>query len=147
MPEKGDLAILQDPAAQELLRSTIPARLAFTTSRGEPRVMPIWFHWNGREIVVATRQQAPKVNALSRNPMVALIIDTETWPNVVLTIRGTAKIEMTPGPAPEYVEAARRYTGSVEAGDAWVARSAADGQARIVITPEWADLLDFRKFV
>ena len=146
MPEKGDLVILDDPVAQELLHSTIPARIAFTTSNGAPRVMPIWFHWNGREIVVATRQQAPKVKALSRNPKVALIIDTEAWPNVVLTIRGTARVEMTQGPAPEYVEAARRYTGSKEAGDAWVARSAADGQARIVITPEWADILDFRKF-
>ena len=44
---QGDLALLDDPVAQTLLQSTIPARLAYSWTDGTPRVVPIWFHWTG----------------------------------------------------------------------------------------------------
>lgn len=47
---QGDIALLNDPVAQELLHSTVPARLAYTWLDGTPRVVPIWFHWNGEEV-------------------------------------------------------------------------------------------------
>jgi hypothetical protein len=34
--QQGDLALLDDPVAQELLASTIPARLAYTWTDGRP---------------------------------------------------------------------------------------------------------------
>ena len=58
---QGGLDLLQHPAAQELLRSKIPARLAYVWTDGTPRVIPIWFHWNGKEIVMATPPRAPKL--------------------------------------------------------------------------------------
>ena len=48
----------------ELLRSTIPARLAYTWPDGTPRVVPIWFHWTGEEVIVASPADAPKVPAI-----------------------------------------------------------------------------------
>ena len=42
--KQGDIALLNDPIAKELLHSTIPARLAYIGSDGGPRVVPIWFH-------------------------------------------------------------------------------------------------------
>jgi nitroimidazol reductase NimA-like FMN-containing flavoprotein (pyridoxamine 5'-phosphate oxidase superfamily) len=81
MPLKqGDLALLNDPVAQELLHSTIPARLAYVWRDGTPRVVPIWFHWNGVEIVLGTPLQALKVQALVHHPKVALSIDSDTRP-------------------------------------------------------------------
>jgi hypothetical protein len=47
--KQGDLALLQQPASRELLQSKIPARLAYIATDGTPRVIPIWFHWNGTE--------------------------------------------------------------------------------------------------
>ena len=42
MPAKHDsLALLHTPVAQALLRSTIPARLAYRGRDGSPRVLPI----------------------------------------------------------------------------------------------------------
>jgi hypothetical protein len=35
---QGDLALLNDPIAQALLQSTIPARLAYSWTDGTPRV-------------------------------------------------------------------------------------------------------------
>jgi nitroimidazol reductase NimA-like FMN-containing flavoprotein (pyridoxamine 5'-phosphate oxidase superfamily) len=91
---QGALKLLAEPAAQELLHSTIPARLAYLGHDGAPRVIPIWFHWNGREIILGSPPNAPKVRALSRHPRVALTIDTNTFPHRVLQIRGTARIKI-----------------------------------------------------
>ncbi len=82
--EQGDLGLLQHPAAQELLASKIPARLAYIATDGTPRVIPIWFHWNGNEFVMGTPPKAPKLKALARNPRVSLTIDDNTFPHKVL---------------------------------------------------------------
>ena len=36
--------VLSDPLAQELMRSSIPARLAYVGPDGFPRAIPIGFH-------------------------------------------------------------------------------------------------------
>src|SRR5262245_65259512 len=98
MPTKqGDVALLNDPIAKELLQSTIPARFAYNGLDGAPRVVPIWFHWTGKEIVLCTPRTAPKVKALLKNSIVALTIDTDTWPHRVLQIRGMEKIDSVEG--------------------------------------------------
>lgn len=45
--QQGSLDLLHDPVAQDLLASTVPARLAYTWHDGKPRIVPIGFHWNG----------------------------------------------------------------------------------------------------
>ena len=143
--EQGDLGLLQHPASQELLKSKIPARLAYVWCDGTPRVIPIWFHWNGREIVMATPPKAPKLKALARNPKVSLTIDDNTFPHKVLLIRGSARLEPLDGIVPEYATAAERYFGA-EQGQAWVKnlRTMISSMVRITITPEWVGLLDFQ---
>jgi Pyridoxamine 5'-phosphate oxidase len=144
--KQGGLALLNDPAAQELLRSTSPARLAYVWRDGTPRVVPIWFHWNGKEIVLGTPPNAPKVQALSTHGKVALTIDGNTWPYKVLQVRGAAHVEKVAGVVPEYALAAERYFG-VEQGRAWVKQvgSMFSQMARIVVKPEWVAVLDFEK--
>jgi len=142
---QGGLELLQHPASQELLHSKIPARLAYIATDGTPRVIPIWFHWNGRELIMATPPKAPKLKALAKNPKVSLTIDDNTFPHKVLLIRGTARLEPVGGIVPEYAAAADRYFGP-EQGKAWVQnlRSMISSMVRITITPEWAGLLDFQ---
>jgi len=147
MPTKqGSIALLNDPVAQELLRSTSPARLAYVARDGSPRVVPIWFHWNGKEIVLGTPAKAPKVLALSPGSKVALSIDGNTWPYKVLQIRGAVQVETVAGVVPEYALAADRYFGA-EQGRAWVKQ--AEGMfpqmVRIAVKPEWVAVLDFEK--
>jgi hypothetical protein len=143
--KQGDLALLQHPTCTELLQSKIPARLAYVWTDGTPRVIPIWFHWNGREIVMATPPKAPKLKALAKNPKVAVTIDDNTFPNKVLLIRGTARLETMDGIVPEYATAAERYFGA-EQGQAWVKQLCGmiPNMVRITITPEWVGLLDFQ---
>jgi general stress protein 26 len=143
--EQGDVALLQHPVAQELLQSKIPARLAYVARDGTPRVVPIWFHWNGKEIVLGTPPKAPKVESLKQRPKVALTIDDNSFPHKVLLIRGTAKMNSMKGIFPEYAAAAERYFGA-EQGRAWVAHMSGmiTEMVRIVIMPEWVGLLDFQ---
>src|SRR5215217_7333367 len=56
---KGGTELLQDPVAQELLASRIPARLAYNWTDGTPRVVSIWFHWDGTDIVMGTLPERP----------------------------------------------------------------------------------------
>jgi PPOX class probable F420-dependent enzyme len=143
--KQGDLSLLQHPAAQELLQSKIPARIAYIGTDGGPRVVPIWFHWNGREIVMATPPKAPKLKALAKNPKVSLTIDDNTFPHKVLLIRGTARLEPVQGIVPEYVACAERYFDAATA-QGWLTqlRSLVSSMVRITITPEWVGLLDFQ---
>jgi hypothetical protein len=62
--QQGNLALLEDDVAQRLLRSPLPARLAYQWTDGTPRVIPIGFHWNGAELVFGTPPDAPKMKAL-----------------------------------------------------------------------------------
>ena len=146
MPVKqGSLDLLQHSASAELLQSKIPARLAYVWLDGTPRVVPIWFHWNGREFVLGTPPKAPKLKALAKNPKVALTIDDNSFPHKVLLVRGSARLEPLKGIVPEYAMAAERYFGAQQ-GKAWVAQLAAmvPDMVRITIKPEWAGLLDFQ---
>lgn len=150
---QGDLRLLTTELAQELLASSIPARLAFVAADGTPRVVATWFEWTGTEIVMATylagpnagiRHPAARVAALRANPAVALTIDTDDFPARGLTIRGRAEIDEVEGLAPEYVASAQRYLGDDGAADLIAAMDRPGTvQARIVVRPTWVGLLDF----
>jgi nitroimidazol reductase NimA-like FMN-containing flavoprotein (pyridoxamine 5'-phosphate oxidase superfamily) len=142
--QQGDLGLLDHPVAQLLLQSTIPARLAYVWHDGTPRVVPLWFHWTGEELVMGTPVTAPKVHVLPDQAKVAVTIDTNDFPWKVLSIRGTARVETVDGVVPEYAMAAERYFGP-EGGREWVGRMRASPtkMARIAVRPEWVGLIDF----
>jgi PPOX class probable F420-dependent enzyme len=147
--KKGNVALLNDPVAQELLRSQIPARLAYVATDGTPRAVPIWFTWNGRELVMASPSTGAKLSALAKNPNVALTIDSNEFPYKVLLIRGKAEVSMEDA-VPEYDQSARRYLGE-EAGSGFaqmyagmVSRMPVKKMARIVVRPTWVAINDFQ---
>ena len=144
MRQDDVLQVLNDPLAQELLDSNIPARLAYTGRDGAPRAIPIAFDWTGTEFVVCTPPHAAKVRALQANPRVALTIDTTTFPPHVLLVRGTARVEVVDGVPPEYLAGSRKIVGEARfsAFEEQV-RALYQQMARIAIVPEWAKLLDF----
>ena len=142
--QQGSPALLDDPVAQQLLQSTIPARLAYTWTDGTPRVVPIGFHWNGTEVVLGTPLDAPKLKALRDGAKVALTIDNDTMPHKVLLVRGTARIDIVEGIAPEYAAMTKRVLGE-EQGRAWLddLRPICPRMARVFVRPEWVGILDF----
>ncbi len=142
--KQGSLDLLNDPVAQNLLHSSLPARLAYVWTDGTPRVVPIWFHWNGQEIVVCGPAAAPKMHVLHDGTKVALVIDTDTMPYKTLSIRGSVHVEQVDGVPLEYVDAGQRALGEQE-GKAFAENigTMITPMARIVIQPEWVGILDF----
>jgi hypothetical protein len=139
----GGIELLQDPLAQELLVSRQSACLAYTWMDGSPRVVPLWFHWDGRVITFGTPVRAPKLRALATNSQVAATIeDATSWPYKALLIRGDASVEMLEQVSPEYEASARRYLGDAE-GEKWVSGLRSAPMARITLEPRNVHLLDF----
>lgn len=137
--------ILSRPISQELLARDL-TRLAYVAKDGTPRNVPIAFAWNGSEIVMCTAKNAPKLQALSENPMVALTIDTEVHPPKILLIRGRAELDYVDGIPDEYLQETSSYEMTPEQRVEWEAEVRSlyyDGMVRIVVTPTWAKLIDF----
>ena len=137
--------VLAKPISQELLESSIPARLAYVGVDGGPRVIPIAFLWTGRQIVVYALPTSAKVRALRKNSRVALTIDTQDqWPPRAMLIRGAARVELVDGVPDGYIEASRKVIPA-EDFDGWEqgVRALYDQMASITIEPDWAKLLDF----
>ena len=140
---QSDLALLDDPVAQELLVSRQMARLAYTWTDGTPRVVPIGFHWTGEAVVMGTPVRAPKLKALAADPRVAVTIDSEqSFPFKALLLRGTAETDRLEDVSPEYEASIHRYMGP-EAGEAWLAGLRGQPMVRITVRPTWACVLDF----
>ncbi|MGI5323656.1 pyridoxamine 5'-phosphate oxidase family protein [Actinomadura nitritigenes] len=151
---QGDVRLLETETAQRLLRSTIPARLAYTAPDGTPRVVSTWFAWTGDEVVMSAYLHCPplgmlrpahRMRALRERPDVALTIDTEPQPPDVLLLRGRVSITEVQGIVPEQAEAARRYLGE-KGGAAYVAQAShpETRMARIALRPTWVGVLDFQ---
>jgi Pyridoxamine 5'-phosphate oxidase len=142
--KQGDVALLREPIAQQLLQSKSPLHLAYTWRDGTPRVVPIGFHWNGQEIVLATAADAPKTKVLKDGSKVAVSIDHDSSPPKILLIRGTVRTDTVEGIAPEYAAMIRR-TMSEEDGQALLAEATPlyPRMTRIFIHPDWVGILDF----
>ncbi len=137
--------ILNRPISRELLARDL-TRLAYVAKDGTSRAVPIAFAWNGSEIVMCTSKNAPKLRALSENPMVALTIDTEVHPPKILLIRGRTELDYVDGIPDEYLQANTTYEMTPEQRVEWEAEVRSlysDGMVRIVVTPTWAKLIDF----
>ena len=136
--------VLNHPTSQELLARDL-TRLAYVAKDGTPRSIPIAFRWNGSTIVMCTTKNAAKLHALRHNPAVALTIDTEAHPPLILLIRGQAELDFVDGIPDEYLQINGSYAMTPEQYTEWEAevRSLYDGMVRIVVTPTWAKLIDF----
>jgi hypothetical protein len=113
--------------------------------RTATRVVPIWFHWTGQELVMASLAGAAKVAAVRTHPDVAVTIDAEGFPPDVLLLRGQAVVTDVEGIVPEYGQAARRYLGD-NGAPAFLAQleRPETRMHRIGLRPAWVGVLDFK---
>lgn len=143
--EEARHTLQTDKLAQGVLGSPIVARLAYTWHDGSPRVVPMWFHWTGEDILMGAPPNSPKMKVLVARPQVAVSIDTVEWPYMWLTLRGTASVQVSAQPFAEYLTMARRYLGDASGEQFLTAlRQTFQGWARIAIRPTEIRILDFQ---
>jgi hypothetical protein len=141
MAKQGDLALLKEPLAQQLLNAPIAARLAYNWRDGTPRVVPIWSYWDGTELILCGPPDAPRMKVLQDGVKVAIAID-ETWPIRSLTIRGTMRCTSYEGGIPEYRALVQKYVGILTPAWLEMYQSMFPWTVRMAITPEWVGLID-----
>ncbi len=146
--KQGDLSLLNDPIAKQLLNSSIPGHLAYVWKDGTPRVVPIAFTWTGKELVTGTPSNAPKALALKDGNKVAVTFDSYTPPFKVLYIRGTIHFSPYDGLVPEWVQAGERLMGKEGAQGfgnmvAGMIKAGAFIMLRMAVKPTWVGILDF----
>jgi nitroimidazol reductase NimA-like FMN-containing flavoprotein (pyridoxamine 5'-phosphate oxidase superfamily) len=68
------------------------ARMA-TTNKGKPHVVPVWYYYDGTDIVITVTKDTKKVKHLKENPNVSIVIDViEGEPGNISFLNGKAVI-------------------------------------------------------
>ena len=144
--DRGTGRWFDDPAAQLLLESRIPARVAWTGPDGAPRIAPMWFAWDGARFVLAAFAGAAKLRALTRGTAVALCIDSQDFPYRSLNVRGLLDdVSEQPGLVPEYRDATVRYLGP-DTAERWFGHLGAGcRQVRLSVAPQAVTVADMAR--
>jgi len=77
----------------DLLQSTTIITAATIGPKGEPQNNPVWFGWDGNNVLFSVKKSRQKYRNLVREPRIALSIFDPTNPVRYLEIRGVARIE------------------------------------------------------
>src|SRR5215212_9367861 len=97
--------------ALKTLDDAFAARLTTVTPEGQPQSMPVWFVWDGSEIVVYGDHRAKRNRNLEANPRVSLEIANDASGEAFVTVQGTARID------PDYAPVAENQRYLAKYGD------------------------------
>lgn len=81
---------------KDILDTTAVAHVATVTPKGQPRTSPMWFEWDGRQILLSHTKGRAKYRDVQENPRIALSIVDPEDPYRYLEIRGRVEIEDDP---------------------------------------------------
>jgi PPOX class probable F420-dependent enzyme len=94
----------------DLLASTALANVATIGPDGAPQVNPVWFDWDGTNLLFGQITTRQKVRNLRRDPRLAVAIVDPANPTRYLEIRGVARL--VPDPELEFTHRlAKKYLG------------------------------------
>jgi len=78
---------------RDLLESTAVANIATTGRDGAPQVNPVWFDWDGTNLLFSQVTTRQKYRNLRRDPRIAVAIVDPANPTRYLELRGVARFE------------------------------------------------------
>ena len=90
------------------------ASLALVMAKGEPHVTPIWFDYDGENIILNTARGRVKDKIMSKHPVVALAVADPANPYRYIQIRGPVVFESDQGEFgyPQISKLNEKYQGS-----------------------------------
>jgi PPOX class probable F420-dependent enzyme len=74
-----------------------------------PQPRPVWFHWDGSDILILSQTRAAKVRHIIRNPKVALNFNTDSRGEEVGVMIGEARLQPEALPANRMKNYIRKY--------------------------------------
>jgi PPOX class probable F420-dependent enzyme len=94
--QRPDDPALRRPAVESALRDDPVVWLSSVQSDGRPHLVPVWFHWDGMQIVAFSKPHARKVDNLRGQPSVMLAVGTPGPDFDVELIEATAELPAAP---------------------------------------------------
>ena len=82
-------------------------------SDGQPQTVPVWFLWDGEEILIYSQPNRQKLKNVSRNPHVGLNLNSDAQGGNVVRLEGTATIAGGAPPSSEVPSYVEKYRESI----------------------------------
>jgi len=99
------------PSHEDILNSQALAHVATLGPNGEPQVNPVWFDWDGENILFSQTKTRQKYRNLRRNPKIALSFVDPANPYRYLEIRGDV-VSIDEDPNKAFIDKmAKKYLG------------------------------------
>ena len=83
---------------------------------GQPQTSPVWFWWDGTDIVVYSLDPTPRLTNIAANPKVALNLDGNGGGGDIVTIEGAARIDPEAPPPSDVGPFVERYRERMDSG-------------------------------
>jgi nitroimidazol reductase NimA-like FMN-containing flavoprotein (pyridoxamine 5'-phosphate oxidase superfamily) len=98
---------MSEEAMGRFLERPLIARLA-TSDADRPRVLPMWFWWDGSDVWMETSPTFANYRVLQRNPQAALTIDEAISGLAMRAVVMRGRVEIVDGPHDEVMATVRR---------------------------------------
>ena len=126
-------------AVDAFLERPLLARLA-TSDDDRPRVLPMWFWWDGADIWMETSPTFPNARILRRNPNAALSVDEAIGPFEMRAVLMRGRVEVIEAPPERVMTVVRRiyerYMSPDERGSAAGRAMLTGGHLLLRFTPD-----------
>jgi PPOX class probable F420-dependent enzyme len=84
--------------------------LTTVDSRGRPQPRPVWFLWDGENILIFSREAGYKIQHIKNNGKVSLNLDSDGQGGDIVVLLGTAIIENFAIPIEQLEQYLEKYT-------------------------------------
>jgi PPOX class probable F420-dependent enzyme len=125
------------PIARKIKRRLREEQIIWLTtvdSHNTPQPRPVWFHWDGDDILIFSQARAAKVRHIIRNPKVALNFNTDSSGEEVGVMIGEARIQPEALPANRMRNYMRKYRQGLQDIGSTVAEMQAEYPVIILVT-------------
>ena len=106
-PSTADGPPMSREAMDRFLARPLIARLA-TTENDQPRVLPMWFWWDGTDVWMETSPTFANARILRRNPQAALTVDEALSGLALRAVVMRGRVEIIDAPLDQVVATVRR---------------------------------------
>ena len=130
-----DLANPKDPHVDERLRKNLIIWLSSVRPDGRPHLVPVWFLWDGKNILIFSQPNTQKIRNLQQNTNVILALDDTKDGEDVVMLEGKAEFLNDPAVNPALPAYAAKYDAELKSMGSTAEAMAAEYAQAIRITP------------
>ena len=130
-----DLANPKDPHVDERLRKNLIIWLSSVRPDGRPHLVPVWFLWDGKKILIFSQPNTQKIRNLRQNTNVILALDDTKDGEDVVMLEGKAEFLNDPAVNPTLPAYAAKYNSELKSMGYTAEAMAAEYAQAIRITP------------